>query len=109
MATVIDNLVHLYNTDTQQTTPVIGSRVDGKVTMTIMLITMTYAATHGKKTQCSSGAQFIASANIVVNTNDLLSQIPDPNLTFFRDVLQFTEQEIETATESAIEIIREWK
>ena len=65
MATVIDNLVHIYNTDTQQTTPVIRSRMDGKATLTILLITMTYAAGHGMKTQCPSGAQFIATANIV--------------------------------------------
>ena len=100
--TVIDNLVHIYNTDTQQMTPAIGSRMDGKVTLTILLFTMTYAAGHGMKQRGPSGAQFIASANIVINT-DLLSQIPDPTLTFFRDVLQFTEQEIETATQSAIE------
>ena len=77
--------------------------MDGKVTLTILLITMTYAASaHASQTQCPLGAQFIASVNIVVNTNDLLSQIPDPNLTFFRDVLEFTEQDIETATQSAI-------
>ena len=76
--------------------------MDGKVTLTILLITMTYAAGHGMKTQCPSGAQFIATANIVINTG-LLSQLVDPNLTFFRDVLQFTEQEIETAIQSAIE------
>ena len=78
--------------------------MDGKVTRTILLITMTYAAsTHASQTQCPPGAQFIASANIVINTNDLLSQIADPNLTYFRDVLDFTEQDIETATQSAIE------
>jgi len=32
-----------------------------------------------------------------------LEHLADPNLTFFRDVLQFTEHEIETATQSAIE------
>ena len=78
--------------------------MDGKVTLTILLITMTYAAsTHASQARCPSGAQFIASANIVINTNNLLSQLADPNLKFFRDVLQFTEQEIETATQSAIE------
>ena len=77
--------------------------MDGKVTLTILLIAITSAAsTHTSQIQCPPGAQFIASTDIVVNTNDLLSQLPDPNLTYFRDVLQFTEQEIETATQSAI-------
>ena len=77
--------------------------MDGKVTLTILLIAITSAAsTYASQMQCRPGAQFIASTDIVVNTNDLLSQFPDPNLAHFRDVLQFTEQEIETATQSAI-------
>ena len=52
---------------------------------------------------CPRGAEFIISYDNVVPLADFFENIPDPNLTFFRDVLQFTEQEIEAATHSAIE------
>ena len=52
---------------------------------------------------CPQGAEFIISHDIVVSHAEFQQNIPDPNLTFFRNVLRFTEQEIETATQSAIE------
>ena len=77
--------------------------MDPKITLTILLITMTPAASaHASQIQCPPGVQFIASANLVVSTN-ILSQTSDPNLTFFRHVLEFSEQQIEAATQSAFE------
>ena len=52
---------------------------------------------------CPQGAEFIISFDNVVQLAEFLQNIPDPNLTFFRNVLKFTEQEIQTATQSAIE------
>ena len=52
---------------------------------------------------CPEGAEFIISFDNVVPLAEFLQNIPDPNLTFFRNVLKFTEQEIQTATQSAIE------
>ena len=52
--------------------------------------------------ECPQGAEFIISFNGVLSA-DVLQDLPDPNLTFFRNVLKFTEQEIQTATQSAIE------
>ena len=76
--------------------------MDPKITLTILLITMTPAASaHASQIQCPPGAQFIASANLVVSTN-ILSQTSDPNLTFFRHVLEFSEQQIEAATHLSI-------
>ena len=39
----------------------------------------------------------------VVTLADFVQDAPDPNLTFFRNVLKFSEQEIQTATQSAID------
>ena len=52
---------------------------------------------------CPQGAEFIISFDSVVSVAEFRQNIPDPNLTFFRNVLKFTEQEIQTATQSAIE------
>ena len=52
---------------------------------------------------CPEGAEFIISFDSVVPLAEFQQNIPDPNLTFFRNVLKFTEQEIQTATLSAIE------
>ena len=52
---------------------------------------------------CPEGAEFIISIDSVVPLAEFQQNIPDPNLTFFRNVLKFTEQEIQTATLSAIE------
>ena len=52
---------------------------------------------------CPEGAEFIISFDSVVSLAEFRQNIPDPNLTFFRNVLKFTEQEIQTATQSAIE------
>ena len=52
---------------------------------------------------CPEGAEFIISIDSVVPLAEFQQNIPDPNLTFFRNVLKFTEQEIQTATQSAIE------
>ena len=53
--------------------------------------------------ECPRGAEFIVSFDNVISTADFLQNNPDPNLTFFRDVLGFDDQEIEAATQSAIE------
>ena len=47
--------------------------------------------------------EFISFDNIVPLAEFLIQNIPDPNLNLFRNVLKFTEQEIQTATQSAIE------
>ena len=52
---------------------------------------------------CPEGAEFIISFDNVVSLAEFQRNLPDPNLTFFRNVLKFTEQEIQTATQSAIE------
>ena len=52
---------------------------------------------------CPQGAEFIISFDSVVSVAEFRQNIPDPNLTFFRNVLKFSEQEIQTATQSAIE------
>ena len=52
---------------------------------------------------CPEGAEFIISFDSVVSLAEFQQNILDPNLTFFRNVLKFTEQEIQTATLSAIE------
>ena len=53
--------------------------------------------------ECPRGAEFIISFDSVLPLADFLQNIPDPNLTFFRNVLKFSEQEIQTAEQSAIE------
>ena len=67
----------------------------------IALISGTTIA-YGKE-DCPQGAEFIISFDSVVSLAEFQQNIPDPNLTFFRNVLKFTEQEIQTATQSAIE------
>ena len=67
----------------------------------IALISGTTIA-YGKE-DCPQGAEFIISFDSVVSVAEFRQNIPDPNLTFFRNVLKFTEQEIQTATQSAIE------
>ena len=61
-------------------------------------IPVTYGQEH-----CPEGAEFIISFDNIVSLAEFQQNIPDPNLTFFRNVLKFTEQEIQTATQSAIE------
>ena len=51
--------------------------------------------------QCTPGAEFIITYDNVIPFADL--NIADPDLTFFRDVLRFSEQEIQTDTQSAFE------
>ena len=58
--------------------------------------------TYGQE-DCPQGAEFIISFDTVVPLAEFLQNVSDPNLTFFRNVLKFTEQEIQTATQSAIE------
>ena len=67
----------------------------------ITIVAVLIVATYGQE-ECPRGAEFVVSFDVVTST-DFFQRVPDPNLTFFRDVLQFTEQEIETATQSAIE------
>ena len=58
--------------------------------------------TYGQE-NCPEGAEFIISFDTVVPLADYQQNIPDPNLTFFRNVLKFTEPEIRAATQLAIE------
>ena len=58
--------------------------------------------TYGQE-DCPEGAEFIISFDNVVTLAEFQQDLPDPNLTFFRNVLKFTEQEIQTATQSAIQ------
>ena len=69
----------------------------------VTVVAVLIAATYGQQEECPQGAEFIISFDNVVQLADLFQNIPDPDLSFFRDVLRFTEQEIETATQSAIE------
>ena len=52
---------------------------------------------------CPQGAEFIISFDDVVSLAELQQNFTDPNLKFFRNVLNFTEQEIQTATQSTME------
>ena len=69
----------------------------------ITIVAVLSVVASGQEEACPRGAEFIISYDNVISLPDLLQNIPDPDLTFFREVLQFTEQEIETATQSAIE------
>ena len=51
---------------------------------------------------CPQGAEFTISFDDVVSLAELQQNFTDPNLKFFRNVLKFTEQEIQIATQSAI-------
>ena len=66
-----------------------------------IIVAVLIVATYGQE-ECPRGAEFVVSFDVVTSA-DFLQRVADPNLTFFRDVLQFTEQEIERATQSAIE------
>ena len=54
--------------------------------------------------QCTPGAEFIITYDNVIPFSNL--NISDANLTFFRDVLRFSDQEIQTATQSAFEFFK---
>ena len=71
------------------------------VAVIITALTFSVPTTHGQE-ECPQGASFIVSFDSVIPLADL-QNVPDPNLTFFRNVLRFTEQEIQTAMQSAIE------
>ena len=68
----------------------------------VTVVAVLIAATYGQQEECPQGAEFIISFDNVVQLADFLQNTPDPDLSFFRDVLRFTEQEIETARQSAI-------
>ena len=72
---------------------------------TFTIVAVLIVVTYGQE-ECPRGAEFAISLDVVASA-DSIQRIADPNLTFFRDVLQFTEQEIETATQSAIEYFNE--
>ena len=67
----------------------------------ITIVAVLIVATYGQE-ECPRGAEFVISLDVVASV-EATRRLADPNLTFFRDVLRFTEQEIETATQSAIE------
>ena len=69
----------------------------------VTVVAVLIAATYGQQEECPQGAEFIISFDNVVQLANFVQNIPDPDLSFFRDVLRFAEQEIETATQSAIE------
>ena len=72
---------------------------------TFTIVAVLIVVTYGQE-ECPRGAEFVISLDVVTSA-DIFQRLADPNLTFFRDVLQFTEQEIETATQSAIEYFNE--
>ena len=82
-----------------------GGEMKDTICITAMIvITLTFGipTTFGQE-QCPQGAEFIISFDGVLPLADFLQEIPDPNLTFFRNILKFSEQEIQTASQSAIE------
>ena len=68
----------------------------------ITIVAALVVAACGQEEVCPSGAEFVVLYDVVTSA-DFLQNVPDPDLSFFRDLLKFTEQEIETATQSAIE------
>ena len=71
-----------------------------RIIITIVAVLSVVAS--GQEEACPRGAEFIVSFDVVASA-DFFQNVRDPNLTFFREVLQFTEQEIESAAQSAIE------
>ena len=79
-----------------------GEGMNCKIVVIVIALTCGIPTTFGEG-ECPQGAEFIISFDGVVTLADFLQNIPDPNLTFFRNVLKFSEQEIQTAEQSAIE------
>ena len=79
-----------------------GGEMKGEICITAILgivLICSIPTTFGQ--QCTLGAEFIITYDNIIPFTDL--NIADPNLSFFRDVLGFSEQEIQTATQSAFE------
>lgn len=79
-----------------------GGEMKGKICITAVLAIVLICGiptTFGQ--QCTPGAEFIITYDNVIPFSNL--NITDANLTFFRDVLRFSDQEIQTATQSAFE------
>jgi len=79
-----------------------GKGMKSKIVVIVIALTCGIPTTFGQE-ECPRGAEFIISFDSVIPLADFLQNIPDPNLTFFRNVLKFSEQEIQTAEQSAIE------
>ena len=73
-----------------------------KMRIIITIVAVLSVVASGQEEMCTRGAEFTISFDVVASA-DFFQNVRDPNLTFFREVLQFTEQEIETAAQSAIE------
>jgi len=67
---------------------------------TFTIVAVLIVATYGQE-ECPRGAEFVISLDVVTSA-DFFQSVADPNVTFFRDFLQFNEDEIETAARSAI-------
>ena len=80
-----------------------GTKSKTCIAAVIVIALMSGIPTTFGQGECPQGAEFIISFDGVLPLADLQQELPDPNLTFFRNVLKFTEQEIQTAMESAIE------
>ena len=79
-----------------------GKGMKSKIVVIVIALTCGIPTTFGQE-ECPRGAEFIISFDGVLPLADFLQNIPDPNRTFFRNVLKFSEQEIQTAEQSAIE------
>ena len=73
------------------------------ITAVIVIVVISGIPTTFSQEECPRGAEFIISFDGVVTLADFVQDAPDPNLTFFRNVLKFSEQEIQTARQSAID------
>ena len=79
-----------------------GEGMKSKILVIVIALTCGIPTSFSQE-ECPRGAEFIISFDGVLPLADFLQNIPDPNLTFFRNVLKFSEQEIQTAEQSAIE------
>ena len=73
------------------------------ITAVIVIVVISGIPTTFSQEECPRSAEFIISFDGVVTLADFVQDAPDPNLTFFRNVLKFSEQEIQTARQSAID------
>ena len=83
-----------------------GSMKGGEMNLitAVIVIALTFGipTTFGHE-KCPQGAEFIITFDGVISLADFVQNSPDPNFTFFRNVLKFSEQEIQTASQSAID------
>ena len=82
-----------------------ATEMGGKIwIMTIVvLLTVGIATCTAGEGECSRGAEFSITFDNVVSLADFLQNISDPELTFFKNVLKFSDVETELATQSAFD------